>query len=626
MQLIRPASTLRVMMVFAILLPLGLAAVSAAQEPPPAASEAAVATEPAAGESPARRPLPPAERYRWKVIGPALAAIALAVAVRQVVPALIVGILVGAWMMLPCLPAGEAYGAAEGGFAAGTIAGIRLATEKYVLGALVDSDHMKVIVFTLTIGFVVGVMGRSGGTAGLVALVTGATRSRRRTGLAAWVSGLVVFFDDYANAMIIGPTMRPVFDRMKISRAKLAYIVDSTAAPVASIALIGTWVGAEVGFIADGFSSFAKGGGALPAFLSETSAMTAFVQSIPYRFYPILALWLVFLLCVTGRDFGPMLASERRALRGEDPSVGGDPAPGAARAEAAPRWWLGATPVLALVGLTLTVLASTGLASDDIVAARSDGSWSGMSLFDRASMLLSNADSYIAILYGAIGGAATAALLSIVSRACSLKDAFESGLDGMARMLPAVIILALAWALSAVSTDLQLGAVVANYLDHAQFPAQWLPFMVFVSAAFVSFATGTSWGTMGILCPIVVQVAINRIGEVPPEQFASAQSLFYAAVAAVLSGAVFGDHCSPISDTTVLSSIASGCPHEEHVWTQLPYALATACIAMLLGDMMCSVLDLAWEWGFVTSALAVVALVMVLGKRPEEAIVARGKA
>jgi Na+/H+ antiporter NhaC len=594
---------------------------AAAQTAEPAGVDApAVASAPAADQpDPTAPPAPqaqtPAQRYRWWVIAPAVAAILLAIAVRQVVPALIVGILVGSFMMVPCLPTAEAYGAADGGALTTAVTAVRAATEKYLLGALVDSDHMKVVVFTLTIGFVVGVMGRSGGTSGLVALVAGATRSRRRTGLAAWFSGLVVFFDDYANAMIIGPTMRPVFDRMKMSRAKLAYIVDSTAAPVASIALIGTWVGAEVGFIADGFTNYAKDGSTVPAFLAGTSAMTAFVQSIPYRFYPILSLLLVFLVCLTGRDFGPMLKAERRALRGEGTPDQADPQNPHQPADGAPRWWLGAVPVLTLVVVTLTVLVATGLAADDTVAARAEASWAGISIFGKASMLLSNADSYVSILYGAISGATVAVILSVAARAVSLKFAFEAGMEGMARMLPAVVILILAWSLSAVTTDLQLGAVVADKLDHADFPARWLPFVVFIAAAFVSFSTGTSWGTMGILCPIVVQVAINRIGDVPPEQFASAQSLFYAAVAAVLSGAVFGDHCSPISDTTVLSSIASGCPHEEHVWTQLPYALVTAAVAMLLGDMMCSVLDLAWEWGFVASTLAIVAVVFGLGRR-----------
>ena len=558
--------------------------------------------------------------YGLWVLAPAGLAILLAIAFRQVVPALAAGVLLGAYLMYGCLPPNHAL---VGGST--VINGFRLAVEDYGLGALKNPSHLMIIVFTLGIGFLVGVIGRNGGTAGLVRLVAGRTTSRRRGMLTAWLGGLVVFFDDYANSMIVGPTLQPVFDRIKLSRAKLAYIVDSTAAPVASLALIGTWVGAEIGYIQEGIDAVT--GLAPPAFLvgdqgGPINGMGAFIGSLPFRFYPLLALVMVLLVSLTGRDFGPMKRAEGKAL---GRPVLDEPGPNAPTISgpAEPRWAMGLFPILVLVGVTLGVLCVTGWHSADTqTLVQSQGgsgnvAWADRALWDQASVIIRNADSYLAILYGALLAATFAVLQTLLAQVCSVRDAVDAGVDGMSRMFPAVVVLTFAWALSEVSQDLQLGAIVAGHLRELGFTVQWLPLAVFASAALISFATGTSWGTMGILCPATVEIAARLIPEAAGLDLPEARTLFYAAVGAVLAGAVFGDHCSPISDTTVLSSIASGCRLEEHVWTQGPYALVTAVVAMGLGDVLCSRLGQPWYVGLAAGSGALLILLLVVGRSPQ---------
>jgi Na+/H+ antiporter NhaC len=589
-----------------------------------------------------RVPRDPKSYDLW-TITPAIVAILLAIFFRQVIPALVVGVLVGAYMMLPCRPTDDLYTQMNA-----VVGGFRLATERYVLGVIHDNpspadafNKISIMVFTLVIGFMVGVIGHNGGTAGMVKLVTGQSASQRRGALTAWFAGMVVFFDDYANTMIIGPTMRPVFDRLKLSRAKLAYIVDSTAAPVASIALIGTWIGAEIGFIQEGLNSVIAAGP--PEFLIRDDGtiphgMQVFIHSIPYRYYALLALFMVFLVSLTGRDFGPMKRAQRRAAAlpstkspPSDPRASGrvdlarrdTHGPTGASTQnddgsAPPRWWLGLVPVLTLVAVTIAVLVITGLGSEKTqetftaVAAGGQSKWAEIPMWEKASTIISNADAYQSILYGAILSAFAAVLLTILARAVSTVESITAGVNGMCRMFPAIVILVLAWSLSQVLQDLTLGQIASEHLKAAQFNVRWLPLAVFITAAVISFSTGTSWGTMGILCPTVVLIAAHLAAGIDP---AEALTLFYAAVGSVLAGAVFGDHCSPISDTTVLSAIASECTIEEHVWTQLPYALVTAFAAMAVGDVMSSAYNQPWYYGLGAGAIVVVLIVFIFGRK-----------
>jgi Na+/H+ antiporter NhaC len=550
-------------------------------------------TAPAAPPATGPAATTPAAIFGPWVLLPPLVAIILAIVWRQVIPALAVGTLVGATMV----------GWAGGDHAVGPLllAGLRLAVETYLIGAIADADHIKIIVFTLTIGGMVGIIAENGGTGAIVRAVAGWARDRRRGQLATWLAGLLVFFDDYANAMIVGPAMRPICDRLRISRAKLAYLVDSTAAPVASIAIIGTWIGAEIDYIQIGLDGL----DARPAFLAEVNGYGAFLASIPYRFYPLLALFMVLAIGLLNRDFGPMRAAES-AVAGNTHT---DDVP---RDDNAPigRAWYAAVPILILVCFTLGLLVLTGYRS----VAAADGPMPGG--LELVQQIISNGDSYNAILYGALAAIVAAIIISLVTRRLTIARTMDSATDSMARMFPTMLVLVLAWTLAATISDLELGVVAREMLRAASFDVAWLPLAIFVTASIVSFATGTSWGTMGILCPAVVTIAAGLLADVPA---AEAAPLFYASVGAVLAGAVFGDHCSPISDTTVLSSLASDCTLEQHVWTQMPYALVVGVVSILAGDVLCRQTDIPWWGGLGIGAAALVLILLIFGGSPRRA-------
>lgn len=572
----------------AALLAVGLPMCALAQDQP--------ATRPAATQptTAAAAPQSPDTYYRAWVLVPPIVTILLAIALRQVVPALGVGVLVAAGMMAACEGAADVYGG-------GAVGGLRRAIEGYLFGALQDIDHLKILVFTMMIGGTVGIIAANGGTRALVDRVSRWASTRERGQITAWFAGLIVFFDDYANAMIVGPAMRPVTDRLRISRAKLAYIVDSTAAPVASIALIGTWVGYEIGCIGDGLKNLA----ATPAFLGDTTAYGAFLHSIPYRFYPILAIAMVVVIGRLGRDFGPMKRAEREAKNkpNEDAST-------SVLAPVAGRVWYAVVPVLVLVFGTVALLGVTGWyevreTQPELIAG-------GVS-FEVVREVVSNANSYDSLLYGSLAALLLAGAISLVTRSLTLAKAVDSATDTVARMVPTFMVLVLAWSLSGAMKELMLGEVAKDLLNQYGFNAMWLPLLIFISSCAVSFATGTSWGTMGILCPATVTIAAHLLADYPAPE---ALPIFYAAVGAVLSGAVFGDHCSPISDTTVLSALATSCSLEQHVWTQIPYALTVAAVSMLCGDVLCRYCEQPWWVGLLTGIAALLLIVLVVGRKP----------
>lgn len=544
----------------------------------------------------------PAQYYGLWTLLPPLVAIILAIFSRQVIPALVVAVLVGAYMMqfTPTAPLTVEFGDTNP-----VLRGTRLAVEHYLIGAIrepgqAQPGHISIILFTLIIGGMVGIIAASGGTRAMVQSVSQWASNRARGQILGWFAGLVVFFDDYANSMIVGPTMRPIYDKLRISREKLAYIVDSTAAPVASLALIGTWIGAEIGYIQVGMDDIGPNG---PTFLSGITAYEVFLYSIPYRFYAIFALLMVLFIGWTARDFGPMRKAERRsALHSDSQAAGLEHA-----VPVAGKWWYAGGPIILLVILTLGILFYTGWTGRDAEA------FAEMSFSEKAGGILKNANAYLSILYGAVAALLCAFVIGVGSSSLSVSKAVEAALDGMSRMFPAIVILILAWALSATMTDLELAQVAQIYLaEKLKLSANYLPLAIFVTSAIVSFATGTSWGTMGIICPVAVTVAARMVADLPEEQ---ASGLFFASVGSVLAGAVFGDHCSPISDTTVLSALASSCSLEAHVWTQLPYALTAAVVAMGCGDVLCSRFHQPAWVGLGAGAVLTLLIVLVIGRK-----------
>ena len=500
-----------------------------------------------------------ADAPNWLSVVPPLLAIALALATRQVVIALLLGVYVGALILVSGNP---------------LTAFLRVG-DHYLLQALSDDDHAAILLFSSMLGGMVGVLARGGGTQAVVARLARRIKDRRGGQLATVGMGTVIFFDDYANTLLVGSTMRPLSDRLRISREKLSYLVDSTAAPVTTLAVISTWIGFEVGLIHDALERLGGSG---------AEAYSFFVRSIPYGFYPILTLIFVYLVAGLGRDFGPMLAAERRAATtGEVLRPGARPAGGVkddaatATEAAAPEVGSSAHPALAIVPIVMVVLITAlGLAWDGRQGALAQG-------IDSPGLrdVLNHADSFAVLTWAALGGSVVAVVLAVASRRLSLATAIDGWIEGVKAMIVAVVILLLAWSLSAVCAELG----TAEYLvavSRGVLSAHLLPVVTFVLAAAMSFATGTSWGTMAILMPLIF-----HLGAILPAEAGLdgtlADRIHLASVSAVLAGAVFGDHCSPISDTTILSSLATGADHVDHVRTQLPYASVVAGVAMLVG-------------------------------------------
>jgi Na+/H+ antiporter NhaC len=490
----------------------------------------------------------------WSILPPLLAIVA-ALLFRRVVPALFLGVWIGAWIV-------------QGLSAAGLFWGLLDTMQVYVLNAMVDEGHAAIILFSLMIGGMVGIISRNGGTRGIVEGLTTWAHTALRGQVATWVLGILVFFDDYANTLIVGNTMRPVTDRLRISREKLAYIVDSTAAPVASLALVTTWIGFEVGLIDEAVASIPD---------LSMSGYALFLESLLYRFYPWLALLFVLLIAVTDREFGPMYDAEKRA-RTTGQVLGDEAQIDAAAAESdelAPkdgiphRAWNAILPVLVLVGGVLAFLWTTGTASVGADAPIRD--------------IIGAADSYKALMYASLLGVLAAAGLSLGQGLLTLDETVEAWYGGLKSMLFAMIVLLLAWGLSNLTTVLHTANYLAAALSEALAPGV-VPALIFVLSAATAFATGSSWGTMGIVMPLVIPLTWEILGS---HGMAAAPHyhILYSAISCVLAGAVWGDHCSPISDTTILASMASGCDHVEHVRTQLPYALSVGFVALFLGTL-----------------------------------------
>jgi Na+/H+ antiporter NhaC len=498
----------------------------------------------------------------WMSLLPPLVAIVLALLFREVITALFAGVWLGALAVAGFNP----------------VSGTGRLIDQFVVPALgdVDGGHTQIVVFSLLLGGMVGIIARNGGTMGIVEAVAPFARTPRRGKLATWAAGLAIFFDDYANTLIVGNTMRPITDRLKISREKLAYVVDSTAAPVAALIPISTWVGYEISLISDGLRIAAEQNPAQAEALLATSPFTVFIHTIPFLFYPLLALFFVFLTSVTDRDFGPMAAAEKRADSGRGLYREGaqlatdtsghlmDPKDGVRH-----RWWNAGVPVLTVVTVVLVGLYTSGRADSGPDASLMD--------------VFGAADPFATLLWGSLAGCLMALALSWGQGILTLTEGIDAWLGGLKAMIIAMVILVLAWSLGSVTEQIGTASFLAQLLS-GRVAIQLIPVIVFVTSAAMAFATGTSWGTMAILLPLVVPLTVSLSGAAVMDGGAP-YTILLGSISSVLAGAIFGDHCSPISDTTVLSSTASACDHVDHVRTQLPYALVVALVGMLIGDI-----------------------------------------
>ena len=473
----------------------------------------------------------------WFSVLPPILAILLALIFREVITALFAGVWLGALAVAGFNPL-KATG--------------RL-IDQFVVPALTDADHVAILVFSLLLGGMVGIIARNGGTMGIVESVTPFARTPKRGKIATWAAGLAIFFDDYANTLIVGNTMRPITDRLRISREKLAYIVDSTAAPVAALVPISTWVGYEISLISDGLRIAAE-----------------------QNQNPLLAVLFVLMTSVMNRDFGPMAEAElRAATKGELHKPGATLATDTSSELMSPkkgltyRWWNAALPVLTVIVVVLAGLYTTGRTSVGPDASLRE--------------VFAEADPFSTLLWGSLAGCLVAILISIGQRMLTVQECIDAWLGGMKAMMIAMIILTLAWSLGSVTEAIGTAQYLSLLLSD-RVGLQLIPLIVFVTCAAMAFATGTSWGTMAIMLPLVIPLTVS-LGGAATYPGGDQMEILLGATASVLAGAIFGDHCSPISDTTILSSTASACDHMDHVRTQLPYAVLVGLIGMLLGNV-----------------------------------------
>jgi len=526
----------------------------------------------------------------WLSLIPPLIAILLALVFKEVIVSLFIGIWAGAFV--------------AGGLRIESLyyflVSIFEVVEKYVVKALANSDHISIIIFSLMIGGMVAIISRNGGMAGIVKSLSRYAKDAKSTQFITWILGVAIFFDDYANTLIVGNTMRSVTDKFKISREKLAYIVDSTAAPVSAVAFITTWIGAELSYIADATAG-------LQGFDAGMTPYALFVSSLRYSFYPVLTLIFILILIFTRRDYGPMWKAEHRArTTGQVSSARNEEEDEPDMEDLSPvkgaplKWYNAAIPVFTVILLTIFGLIDTGIASaygalvakgvtpsseawGDVWPLMSTISGEDASFFVNVGELIGLSNSYVALLWASFGGLLVAILMTVGQKIMKLLDTMHNMTIGFKTMLPALIILTLAWSLAITTEELHTATYITNLLQDSLSP-YLMPAIIFVLAAFIAFSTGSSWSTMAILYPIAIPTtwAICQTQGIDPD---ISMEILLNVIATVLAASVVGDHCSPISDTTILSSLASDCNHIDHVRTQLPYALTVGVTSLVAGSI-----------------------------------------
>ena len=492
----------------------------------------------------------------WTALMPPLVAVVLAIGLRQVVLALFLAV----WLGCSILAAGNPF------------VGLWELLIGYLTPVLTDSFNLEILGFTFGLVGMVTVVGRMGGTLGLVNIMSRFAKSPRSAQLVTASMGTAVFFDDYANTVVVGTTARGLTDRMRISREKLAYIVDSTSAPIAGVAVISTWIGYEVGLFDSILHEFRHIDG-LPS-----SGYGLFFEILPLRFYCFFTLILVFLSAVLKRDIGPMLKAERRVRSGGPvaPDMGDESSEELSALEkpgVPARWYNAVIPVASVLIFILVRILVVG---GDAPAA----GLSGFSLdYWRAVFTRASDDISMILFTASLLGSAIAIGLAVSQKLLTPTEALKSYGGGLKSLMEAGAILVLAWVIKEVCDDLGTGLALVGLIGNS-LSVLFLPLVVFLLSGAIAFSTGTSWGTMALVLPVAAPLSVIMSGD---------PLVFVICMGAVLDGAIWGDHCSPISDTTILSSTACGCPHVAHVKTQLSYALVSMGAAGTTGYLGYSV-------------------------------------
>lgn len=523
----------------------------------------------------------------WLSLLPPLLAIVLALIFKEVLISLFSGIFLGAFIV--------------NGLSISSIPISFLQTiDKYAIGAMLDSGHASIIIFSLMIGGMVAVISRNGGMQGVVNILSRYAKSKRSAQLVTWFLGVAIFFDDYANTLIVGNTMRPVSDKFKISREKLSYLVDSTAAPVASIAFITTWIGAELGYIGDAIAQLG---------LDDQNAYSMFMGSLEYAYYPIFTLVFMLFIIFLQRDFGAMHTAELKAdVEGQhNNSVNTDSDELKAmevKAGIEPKAINAILPIVTVVLMVLVGLVYTGWDADVIYSDQ-------FGFIDKLSTTFGNADSYRALLWASLSGMMVALVMTVGGRLMSIAEAMETTVKGFQSLLIAMLILVTAWSLATITEELHTANFLTSLMVGNVDPFL-MPTITFLLAAGVSFSTGSSWSTMAILFPILLPTTYTLCMSEGLDHETSL-SVMYNVIAVIMGGSVFGDHCSPISDTTILSSLASGCNHIDHVRTQIPYALTVGLVSILVGGIF-FYLNVPWYLEYLLGFVVLYLIVRYVGK------------
>ena len=455
----------------------------------------------------------------WSLLPPVIA-IALALITKEVYSSLFIGILVGGLLYSNFSFEGTMNHVFSGG----------------IVASLSDSYNVGILIFLVVLGTIVCLMNKAGGSAAFGRWAQKNIKSRAGAQLASILLGCLIFIDDYFNCLTVGSVMRPITDKHHVSRAKLAYIIDATAAPVCIIAPISSWAAAVSGFAEDG------------------QGLNLFIRAIPYNYYALLTIFMMVALVLLNVDFGPMARFERNAIEHNDLFSGSNPY---AMMDEEIDETKGTVMDLVLPIVVLVICCVVGM-------IYSGGFFSGTDVVTA----FSNSDASVGLMLGSAVGLAFALAYYAVRRSMTFKEMMGCLPDGFKAMVPAILILTFAWTLKSMTDSLGAALFVRDFVNSsAQGMQMFLPVIVFVVGCLLSFATGTSWGTFGILIPIVQNV------------FPMDNPLSIVCISACMAGAVCGDHCSPISDTTIMASAGAQCDHVNHVSTQLPYAISCAVIA-----------------------------------------------
>lgn len=500
-------------------------------------------------------------RFGILTILPPLVAIGLAFITKETVLSLFMGVFVGEFML--CVNDLNIISTAINAF-------LQLGSQ--VISCMADPWNAGIILQCLLIGGIIQLVTKMGGAKALADTFAKKADTPRKAQLVTWFLGLCVFFDDYANSLIVGPIMRPVMDKLKVSREKLAFVVDATAAPVAGIAIISTWIGLEVSLIAAGFQSIG---------VTNVTGFGIFLQTIPYRFYNIFILLFIVISAITLYEFGPMKKAEQAARkRKKDEEIIVPSAPGFDEIKPVEgiklSIWNAIIPIGTLIIGALIAFYWSGytaiLGGEDqaLIALMNTAPLSFNGIFTA----LSQSDASVALFQAALLASIVAIVMAVGERILSLEDAVSEWIGGMKTIVITGVILLLAWSLGGVIGEVGTASYLVGVLKNT-LPQFIVPALIFILGALISFATGTAYGTMSILMPLAIPLAwAVSTGDM---------GFTIVSTSAVLTGAIFGDHCSPISDTTILSSMGSSCNHIDHVQTQIYYSIFIAVITVFLG-------------------------------------------